>query len=218
MVRPISVDLAWMLPILLACTAVRTDAQETPTAVGQNVEAILSRSHDYIVRGEFDLAIADLTEAIRLDPNCPPNYSLRSWAYLKKQDLGRAIADASKAISLAPRFPAPYFNRGNAYILKNDPKAAIADFTVVLGLLPDNTEALVGRGHAYLMIKDLDKATGDFSEAIRLDPKWRGSLRQAVCCLHEERRPRQGRRRLDYSSQPGPKGNSFVPQSRDSLP
>ena len=69
----------------------------------------------YRVKGENDRAIADYTEAIRLDPKNANAYSNRGYAYSDKGDTDRAIADFTEAIRLDPKFAIAYNNRGLAY-------------------------------------------------------------------------------------------------------
>jgi tetratricopeptide (TPR) repeat protein len=52
--------------------------------------------------GNYDQAIADLTQAIRLDPNMPEGYFCRGMAYYNKKDYNRSIADFEAALRLNP--------------------------------------------------------------------------------------------------------------------
>src|SRR6266481_5067290 len=84
----------------------------------------------YRSKGNFDRAIADFSEAIRLDPKLAAAYNNRGNAYKNKGDLDRAIADYSEAIRLAPEVEAAHpesiirrlahYNRGRAYNSKGD--------------------------------------------------------------------------------------------------
>ena len=108
---------------------------------------------------DFGLAIAEYTEAIRLDPKVAEAYALRGCAYNKKGEHDKAIADYSQAIRLAPNL-APVFLLAQA-----------------------NTYQL--RGLAYVRKGELDKAIADYSEAtgsseIRLGLYWSGG-----CLLRE---------------------------------
>ena len=59
-------------------------------------------------------AIADFSEAIRLNPKDAVAYNNRGVAYYAKSDLDRAIADFNEAIRLDPKDAIAYNNRGAA--------------------------------------------------------------------------------------------------------
>ena len=66
-------------------------------------------------KGDYDKAIADFTEAIRLNPKIAKAYNNRGLAYENKGDYDKAIADCTEAIRLDPKFAEAYHNRGAAY-------------------------------------------------------------------------------------------------------
>jgi len=78
----------------------------------------------YSNKDDYDRAIADFSEAIRLRPNAV-DFSLRGMAYLNKKNYFLAINDYSEAIRLDPnRAAAAYCSRGRAKRGINDPSAA----------------------------------------------------------------------------------------------
>ena len=122
-------------------------------------------------KGDYDKAIADCTEAIRLDPK----YAL---AYQTVACLREARATTTKRLPTAPRpfasirnAPLAYLNRGVPTRTKGDYDKAIADFTEAIRLDPKYAQAYYHRGVVYGKKGDYDKAIADFTEAIRLDPK-----------------------------------------------
>ena len=64
---------------------------------------------------EYDKAIADHTEAIRINPEDAVAYNDRGFAYYKMGEYDKAIADHTEAIPLNPDCTAVYITRGNAY-------------------------------------------------------------------------------------------------------
>ena len=62
-------------------------------------------------RQEYDKAIADLTEAVRLDPKNIDAFCSRSDAWRKKREYKNAIADATEAIRIDPRDGWAYYRR-----------------------------------------------------------------------------------------------------------
>jgi tetratricopeptide (TPR) repeat protein/predicted small secreted protein len=118
----------------------------------------------------YDRAIADFTQAIRLDPDNAKAYKERGNAYYIKGDYDRAIADYTQAIRLDPDYALAYHNRGDAYSDKDDYDRAIADYTQAIRLNPDYASAYYSRGDAYSNKDDYDRAIADYTQVIRLDP------------------------------------------------
>ena len=145
------------------CTAV---IQSGPRAWAFN-----NRGSAYGRKGDYDRAIADSTEAIRLDPKDAHAYNNRGHAYYGKGDYDRAIGDYTEAIRLDPKDAKVFENRGVAYNLKGDFDRAIADSTEAIRLDPKFANAFNTRGNAYLRRAEYDRAIADYTEAIRLDPK-----------------------------------------------
>jgi len=118
---------------------------------------------------DYDKAITDFTQAIRLNPNLINAYNYRGLAYYLKSDYDKAIADYTQAIRLNSH-PGSYYNRGLAYYDKEDYDKAIADLTQAIRLNPNLVNAYTYRSRAYSSKGDYDKAIVDYTQAIRLDP------------------------------------------------
>lgn len=129
-----------------------------------------ARGFHYAGKSDYDRAIADYTEAIRLDPKYVLSYNNRGNAYLDKGDSDRGIADYNQAMRLDPKDALAYYNRGNAYYDKGDDDRAIADFAEAIQLDPKYEYAYVNLGDAYRAKGDYDRAIANYAEAVRLDP------------------------------------------------
>jgi tetratricopeptide (TPR) repeat protein len=68
----------------------------------------------YGSKGQFDRAIEDLDQAIRLNPNFAEAFSNRGNAYTNKGQPDRAIQDLDQAIRLNPNYAGAFRNRGLA--------------------------------------------------------------------------------------------------------
>jgi tetratricopeptide (TPR) repeat protein len=118
----------------------------------------------------YDRAIADYDQAIKLKPDFAEAYYNRGTAYTHKGDYGRAIADFDQVIYLKPDDAEAYTVRGSAYALKGDTDRAIADYDQAIQLQPDDAKAYYGHGLAYFHKGDFDCAIADYDQAIRLQP------------------------------------------------
>jgi tetratricopeptide (TPR) repeat protein len=112
-----------------------------------DAEAYLGRGDAYYEKKDYDKAIADYTQGIRLDPDFEA-YRFRGDAYFNKGDYDKAIADYSEALRLAPKMASYYFMRGNAHFNKGDYDKAIADYSEYIKR-GGNSMAYVVRGDAY---------------------------------------------------------------------
>jgi tetratricopeptide (TPR) repeat protein len=104
------------------CTAMIQSGHETQ----QNLAiAFGDRGIAYARKGQYDRAIEDLDQAIRLNPNYAASFSNRGLAYVRRGQYDRAIEDLDQAIRLNPNYAAAFNNRGSAYSAKGDLDRAI---------------------------------------------------------------------------------------------
>jgi lipoprotein NlpI len=122
-------------------------------------------------KGDFDRALTDFNEAIRLDPQNASFYINRGNAYETKGDLDRAISDFDEAIRLRPKSATAYYQRANSYSTKGDFDRAIADYSQVIRIYPNLASGYANRGRAFFYGSSLSDARADFKQALRLDPK-----------------------------------------------
>jgi tetratricopeptide (TPR) repeat protein len=99
------------------------------------------RGAAYYDHGDYDQAIADFDEAIRINPKYAEAFDSRASAWRGKGDLDRALADYDEAVKLSPEDADMLNNRGNAYNEKGDPDRAIADFDRALKIDPKSAGA-----------------------------------------------------------------------------
>jgi tetratricopeptide (TPR) repeat protein len=181
-------------------TVVKTASYgEGGTSAPKTAGAFLDRGIILASQREFEMAIADFTEAIKLNPNLSAAYRLRGRAanasvsyiigiaenfggvttiYTSGQHLSeeklwaydRAIADFTEALRLDGNNAVIYRERGNTYSNKGDYDKAIADFNQAIRLNPNYAAAYGNRGNAYWMKGDRTRARADWSKALELDP------------------------------------------------
>lgn len=120
--------------------------------------------------GEYDNAIKDYTEYIRIKPNEAEIYNMRGIAWTFKENYDEAIADYTEAIRLDPKYDLTYINRAHAWDEKQEYRKAVADYTEAIRLDPKHTIAYTNRGFIKAKENDYDHAIADLNEAIRLDP------------------------------------------------
>ena len=149
--------------------AINFAAQQIAASPG-NSAAWRFRGAIWIEKQEYDKAIADFNEAIRLDPKFVVAYKGRGVAWLFKNEYDKAIADFNEAIRLDRKDALAYSNRGNAWQEKGNTDNALADYNEAIRIDPNNAAAYANRTIVWVDRNEIDKAMADFNKAIKLEP------------------------------------------------
>jgi tetratricopeptide (TPR) repeat protein len=102
----------------------------------------INRGLAYADKGDLDAGLADLNQAIKLQPNSFYAYQDRGDIYRKRKEPDKAIADFTKAIKLNSKFPSPYMTRGLTLLAEGKDTEANADFARYLDMFPAGKNAL----------------------------------------------------------------------------
>jgi tetratricopeptide (TPR) repeat protein len=109
-------------------------------ALGQNelgdAAAYHKRGIERRRQRDYDQAIADFDQAIRLNPAFAEAYLSRANARRDTGDYDRAITDYTEAIRLDPKSAAAYYSRGYCREARGDPTGAKADYAEAARLDP----------------------------------------------------------------------------------
>jgi len=141
-----------------------TGAQQN--AIVRNQQGIAKQN-----KGDWNGAMADYNEAIRLDPNYSSAYDNRGNVKRQNGDLNGAMADIDQAIRFNPKNALAYNNRGIIKEAKGDLTGAIADYSQAISLNPKYAVAYRNRGNVKRKKGDINGANADFSEATKLGAK-----------------------------------------------
>jgi tetratricopeptide (TPR) repeat protein len=125
--------------------AVRLSVEET----GQPPEGVPFLPED--VTEQMELAVADYTTALGLNPVYARAYNNRGNARATLGDLRRAVEDYDQALELDGSLELTYFNRGVIYYQLLNYEASIADLEKYLQLVPDAED----RGRVEGLIQEM---------------------------------------------------------------
>jgi tetratricopeptide (TPR) repeat protein len=140
-----------------------------------------NRANAHSDLNDFDQAIQDYDEAIRLDPFGSDLYLNRGLAYANKANYRQAVLDFDEAIHLYPNFALAYQNRCIAMTLLGRLEEALGDCNESLRLQPDNPRVFDSRALTYWLLGRHDEARQDLEDARALDPSipsWEDRFRE----------------------------------------
>ncbi|MGH6977268.1 MAG: tetratricopeptide repeat protein, partial [Stellaceae bacterium] len=125
-----------------ACTAIiqaRGESDKNRNA------AFYNRGTAFSAKGQYDRAIADFSQALKLDPDDGISYIGRGNAYLQSRDFDHAGPDFDAAIRLHAQPGIAYSGKGVIDLANDRYGRAVEDFGKTVSLQPDESEGFTMR-------------------------------------------------------------------------
>ena len=137
--------------------------------------AYVRRGYCHLMASAFDPAIADLSQAISLDPEQRDTYNQRATAWRAKGDAMRALTDMAAAIGQARKItsqsPEDLMYRALGHLWRYDYDSALLLLDNVLTIAPSSWDALQQRADARTKTGKLDLALADYDKVIEKKPE-----------------------------------------------
>lgn len=134
--------------------------------------ALASRARVWNYLGEYDKAIADCDEALKLDADSAMAFDRRAQALAGKGRIDEALADFENAISRTPNYGSTYSYRARVWLAKGEFEKALADCDSALRCNPTLSLAHYVRGRVWSRQAATAKAIASFSAALELNPHY----------------------------------------------
>jgi tetratricopeptide (TPR) repeat protein len=149
-----------------------TKAIESGRYAGKDLaDALILRGKAYAQTGDIGRCLADIEQAIRVDPTNAVALAARGEVHLANKEYQRALADLTDAASLDPGNALILVGRGMAHIATGDPDRAMADFEQAIRLQPALAAGLYWRGVARRLKGDVEAGEADIAAAKKIDPE-----------------------------------------------
>ena len=149
-------------------------------------------------RGEYDEAIDDYGQVIKLRPDDAEAWRQRAKVYVQLKQWGEAIADYSEVIKLKPSDDTAWYEQATAYHKLGVDEQAITCFRQAIELDPKKAWFYANLGEALRDQGRLEEAITCFRQALELDTKqaWvhielgnalraQGKLDEAIGCFRK---------------------------------
>ncbi len=169
-----------LLPICAAvcvCNLPAAAADETSGETMAAAKAFYNRGTDHYGMGDYDAAIKDLSEAIKLERAAPDIYYNRGLSYRRLHRNDEAMADFTAAIQLNANQPSYYIERCNVLIVKGSYESAVVDCTEAIQLSPDAASGYFLRGVALMLNGDVDGALINSVQTLQIEPDQPDAIR-----------------------------------------
>jgi tetratricopeptide (TPR) repeat protein len=137
----------------------RRDRALAELTKGRNGQYALRHNHwgnAHFANGDYDKAVADYSEAIRLNPQEAMYFHNRGNCYYRKGEFSKAADDQTKAIKIKPEFGQAWAWRGSTYAELGQWEKAAADFVKVTEF--KEAPAAAWHQHALLRLQLGDRA------------------------------------------------------------
>jgi tetratricopeptide (TPR) repeat protein len=141
-----------------------------PVLNSVNAVVFLSRAKVYLQRKQFERALADLAEALRLNPQLGEAWMVRATVRVEMGDYRQALTDVERRLQIEPPESLALLTRGNLRAQLGELESALLDFTDFLRQQPGTVIALRARAASYARLQRFEEALADLHEALCVDP------------------------------------------------
>ena len=164
--------------LVAADTTAALDDIEKALAINRNaLNAYIMRADISInSNGDYERALADIDEAIKLQPHMAGLYINRAFIRYKLDSYNGAMADYDYALTLEPLNSTALFNRGLLLTEVSANDLALEDFNRVLELDPDDYRALYNRAMIHRAKGNTEAAIADITRVAERFPEFPGAL------------------------------------------
>ncbi|GHO88644.1 tetratricopeptide repeat protein [Dictyobacter formicarum] len=131
----------------------------------------INRSWAWLCLREYEHALADCEQAIKLNDQIAMAYNNRAAAYLGLNRYQDAIRDAQHAIQLDDKLWLAYCNRGCALSRLKANEQAVKDFDLCIEQQPNVPNQYFGRADCYLRLQQYELAIQDYTRGIELNAR-----------------------------------------------
>ncbi|OGC10930.1 hypothetical protein A3K48_00075 [candidate division WOR-1 bacterium RIFOXYA12_FULL_52_29] len=133
--------------------------------------AFQHRAQARLERREYQIALADLDRALKLNPNFSAAYNTRGNLYFSMGQPGPARADFLAAVRISSQDATAHNNLGYLLTQMEDYPGALRHLNEALRLDPKSAEAYHNRGNYWLARRDYQLAVADYTAALKIKPE-----------------------------------------------
>ncbi|MBK8845191.1 MAG: tetratricopeptide repeat protein [Bacteroidetes bacterium] len=164
-----------------------------------------NRGNEYKSKNDFEKAIPDLKEAIRLKKDYLEPYIILGDIYRTQGKSQEAMENLNYALKLKPNSPQALVNRGIVYCVLGNIEEGKKDFDKAIEYKKEMFEAYGNRGNYYAIKRDYPTAIQNYEQAIRINPDFQDAYLNLGKTYFELKQPEKSLNYLrQYLNRNGP--------------
>ncbi len=129
-----------------------------------------SLAEKYVDERQFEQAISEFTEVLKIDPQAFEAYTGIGFVYIELGKYEQALENFNKAIEINPDYAQAYDNIGVVYWLQRQYQQAIPYFEKAIYVNPDYLPAITNLGSIYILLNRYPEAVIYYLKAFQIDP------------------------------------------------
>lgn len=145
----LAINPLFLSPLVVQAEPISSKSLQSEQTVKQrHAQSFFQQAFEKYKKADYQGAIADLNQAIQIDPREAKFYYSRGLVHRGLQDSRAAVTDYTLAIRFDPNYADAYYNRGNAHLTVGNQPEAIKDYQraanlyLKQGKLEDSQDAL----------------------------------------------------------------------------
>jgi tetratricopeptide (TPR) repeat protein len=147
--------------------------------------AYYNRGIIFAKEGNVNLALADYSKAIEINPSYTEPYINRANLLRDQNKRQEALSDYNRVIELKPAFAIAYFNRGMLFMVEKKDTEALRDYNKAIALNPNYSKAYNNRGVLLMNENKYAQAIIDFQKVFQLEPNFaEAHFNMGVCAYN----------------------------------
>jgi protein O-mannosyl-transferase len=182
--RALFISTALLIPVLMTLTWQQTSHWKNSITLFKRAVAVTDTKYPGFVvvhnnlgialsqEKQFQEAIANFREAIRLQPNYAEAHNNLASTLGDQRKFIEALAHFQEALRLKPNYAEAHNNLGNTLSAMMNFEKAVAHYKEAIRIQPDYSEAHFNLGNTLGKQKEFEKAIAHYKEAIKLQPKF----------------------------------------------
>jgi tetratricopeptide (TPR) repeat protein len=137
-----------------------------------NLESLMEEGKQAFNRGDYQLALQILDQAIHINPQCEDAWCGKSQVLYELQEYEKAIQCYDQAIHINPLFKYIWANKGKVLYKLQEYEKAIQCYDQAIQINPQFEGAWNDKGNVLRKLKEYEKAIQCYAQAIQINPQF----------------------------------------------